>query len=381
MVDTTRQIRYSEDHGNNWNTVKVYPDNDSLIFYYDLINKGRKIVVMHFYRESDSTCFFEAMDLISHAITPVYSYKIKQSDPWEGKIHAAFDSDSGIVYFAVEDTLFYTDDIYDRQNWKYILFPKGGAIKKTFKKFGDKFFARYSDDLRGDNIYWINIPYADMYPKKLISTLGYDFGKVDIMATSSAIQNLKIVNLSDKAVLKVQSCSGFNDPSFSAVLPVMDANNPLIITPGEYYEYQVSFKPESVKFYRDSLIFSSDAEGLDSIAVFTGEGIDTTTSVVEYEIEIEPYLFAFPPYPLPARTESKVLLYWDTGSDIDDASFVAYDIYGSKINGKEKFTLEKRSKFSGELSWDCSGVPSGVYIIFIQHGAKTIVIKTIIAKE
>jgi hypothetical protein len=52
---------------------------------------------------------------------------------------------------------------------------------QNLKKFGDKFYARYMDDLHPDNIYWIKIlPDTTKYEPPSILADDIDFGKQDI---------------------------------------------------------------------------------------------------------------------------------------------------------------------------------------------------------
>ena len=56
--------------------------------------------------------------------------------------------------------------------------------------------------------------------------------------------------------------------------------------------------------------------------------LDPLTKVDDYKIEVLNYLYAFPPYPLPAINEVRSLIYWDMSLDIDKDEINVYDIYG-----------------------------------------------------
>lgn len=72
--------------------------------------------------------------------------------------------------------------------------------------------------------------------------------------------------------------TGYSGPSESVYdLPDMiniSTSNPLQLNPGEKYTYRVNFTPDSARCYPDSIIFHSDATGLDSIAYLNGCGAD-----------------------------------------------------------------------------------------------------------
>ena len=104
------------------------------------------------------------------------------------------------------------------------------------------------------------------------------------------------------------------------------------------------------------------------------------TSVQNTETEIMNYLFSYPPYPMPAINEVRSLIYWDTSIDIDNDEMFVYDMYGTKVAGKEKLRIDKLTAYSGNLVWDCSGVPTGIYLINIKHGTQTRTIKAIVTK-
>jgi hypothetical protein len=89
------------------------------------------------------------------------------------------------------------------------------------------------------------------------------------------------------------------------------------------------------------------------------------------------YLYAYPPYPIPAKEFVSTLIFWDSKLDINKAIMCVYDMNGNKICGKENITLEKQSEFSGIVTWKTSGVYKGIYFIQIVHGTQTKMIKII----
>ena len=140
------------------------------------------------------------------------------------------------------------------------------------------------------------------------------------------------------------------------------------------------FKPDEKKLYSDSIVFYSNATDSDNVTYLRGEGIDTITKVIEVQTEGFNYLYAYPPYPLPAIMEVRSLIYWDTSIDIDKDEIAVYNVYGEKVCGRDRIKIDKLTTYSGYLIWDCSSVDSGIYLIQIKHGTSSWLLKTIVEK-
>jgi hypothetical protein len=128
---------------------------------------------------------------------------------------------------------------------------------------------------------------------------------------------------------------------------------------------------------KDDYIYAATA----GAGVFKGKLSDFgVINSVENHTETQNYLYAYPPYPMPATNEVRSLIYWDTSIDIESDEMTVYNIYGTKVAGKEKLRLDKLTNYSGNLVWDCSDVPSGIYLITIKHGTETRAVKVIVNK-
>jgi len=133
--------------------------------------------------------------------------------------------------------------------------------------------------------------------------------------------------------------------------------------------------------YGDEIIARYKDESLPwSNMLFKIKPLDLIPSSVENNIEFQNYLYAYPPYPMPAINEVRSLIYWDTSIDIENDEMFVYDMYGTKVAGKEKLRIDKLTAYSGNLVWDCSGVPTGIYLINIKHGTQNRTIKAIVTK-
>ena len=92
------------------------------------------------------------------------------------------------------------------------------------------------------------------------------------------------------------------------------------------------------------------------------------------------YLYAYPPFPLPATDRVQTLIYWDTNQEFSPGDVIVHNIYGEKVSKDEEITLDRLNSYSGYLRWDCSSVPNGVYLIKIHHGVTTRIVKAIVSR-
>ncbi|MFA7325697.1 MAG: T9SS type A sorting domain-containing protein [Candidatus Kapaibacterium sp.] len=105
-------------------------------------------------------------------------------------------------------------------------------------------------------------------------------------------------------------------------------------------------------------------------------GIEVKSSV-ESEIERN-YLYTYPPYPNPAKSEVKVLFYWDINIPMTADDISIYDITGKKIDAIGKISLVKLESHYGNLIWDCSSAQPGIYLINIKHGTEEKAVKVVV---
>jgi hypothetical protein len=86
------------------------------------------------------------------------------------------------------------------------------------------------------------------------------------------------------------------------------------------------------------------------------------------------HFWASEPYPQPAKVRVKARVAWDGSFDLRETIDGVYDTMGRKVEGKERIRVDARSTSSGELEWECSGVPAGIYFILIRWrgGSETV---------
>ncbi len=105
-----------------------------------------------------------------------------------------------------------------------------------------------------------------------------DFGKV--VVNDVARRDVTIYNNSDAPVV-IYGYTGPNNPVFTALLSPDDF--PMTLGPKQRYTFQVEFSPTATRTYSDQIIFSNDAQEIDSIAVLVGEGIEPGLLVQNYD--------------------------------------------------------------------------------------------------
>ncbi len=271
-IDRTSEINYTSDHGVNWETIKKYPITDTLKNYREIeINNLKYLALVH-YNGSIPSFKFDVINLENNQFNNICEWTTNNPDSAWGWFGVAIDCENNWVYITFQDTLFYTNNIFDKSKWRYQILPNNGRVRNfPFKKFSDRFFVGYADD---------------------------------------------------------------NYPSSNGI------------------------------YARTN--------------IFWLKPLDSILSVEENEIEVRNYLYAYPPFPIPANNYIKTLIYWDLSLDIDKDEIAVYNIYGLKIEGKENIRIDKKTSYSGWLVWDCPGVESGIYFIKINHGTKTIYLKVMV---
>lgn len=186
-------------------------------------------------------------------------------------------------------------------------------------------------------------------------------------------------------ILSLALCSINADNLDSGVNKIYDSNLPgasesAILHPGNQ---------NNATIYRHTLLINSSGitrpiQNLgDSVSIRHSNSksdLDSALYKLDAKTEIQPYFYAYPPFPLPAMNQVRSKIYWDRNIDIDKDEINVFNINGNKVAGKEKISIEKIDDWSGYLSWDCNGMESGVYLIIVKHGTGNNVIKVIVSR-
>ena len=137
----------------------------------------------------------------------------------------------------------------------------------------------------------------------------------DVTIGDSSIQSVKIRN-TGVVDLIIHGCSLPTYPEFKPLLPLISADNPIVIRAGDYYTFDVKFKPKTELKYIDSIVFHSNAESIDSICYLTANSVVPGLLANSYDwkrqrIDRSPQ---FPAGPYEADVETIVLK--NTGKEI-----------------------------------------------------------------
>jgi hypothetical protein len=148
---------------------------------------------------------------------------------------------------------------------------------------------------------------------------------------------------------------------------------------GEQHSYLLSEQDTSKNTFTTLLISGNYLFATSKNGVWRAKLSDLGITPTSVETQTERnYLYTFPPYPNPARGEVKVLFYWDINLPMNVEDISIYDLSGKKIDAEHTLSLEKIGNHYGNLVWDCSATPSGIYLINIKHSTEERTVKVIV---
>ncbi|MCX6146039.1 MAG: hypothetical protein NTW25_02140, partial [Candidatus Kapabacteria bacterium] len=301
-----------------------------------------------------------------------------------------------IVYILGVNTLsnYLTDSVFSTRNqYKSFIYKSKdkGVSWDSIQIPSDLFVNKYVNNYYiGDNTAGVNpFIYKDkilILNRNKILTLDINTNKVDSIKTNNFISNNKLFSY-DGIIFGI---SDYNTIYYS-----YDINNFYNCDTINIAEFLGNWQNSSEKILNsfsinDSLAFlslgehfnvknsSSGIYKVNLLKIYRNDNQSTTK--VESQTEDQTYFYSYPPYPIPAMNEIKSLIYWDMSYNIDDSDIGVFDIYGNKIANRDKITINKLNGYSGYLTWDCSGVSTGVYMIQIKHGTNTHNIRAMVVK-
>ncbi len=105
-----------------------------------------------------------------------------------------------------------------------------------------------------------------------IQASDYDYGNVPVGTEASGWIQIRNTGQADLVI------TGYRGPSAPAVFrpvgwPTISPANPLVLRPGEVRTLQVNFAPPDAQRYTDAIVFTSDAQRVDSVSLLAGTGI------------------------------------------------------------------------------------------------------------
>ena len=364
--DTLYQIKTTTDKGANWDIIKVYHKADSMMHSKELVLNNEKYLSIFYYNTEDSIVTLDFLNLIKRTVTTVQLHKLNTSDNSITIKYYAVDCYNDTIYICALDTMFYTLDLSIIKNRDYYIFPDNGKVYQTFKRYGDKFYARYQDTNNPETIYWLK-PIKKNVPTPVLSINNIDFGQHDISDSNYPVKKVKILNQSLNADLKVFNISQLST-YFQSDNIKPDSLTPLIIKPNSLYEFNVTFRPTSSGVFDDSIIVLSNATQSKYVCYLTGEATDTIKSSIEVITETEPYLYISNPYPNPGNLIIRIPCFWDKELMISPKDLSINSLLGYRISKNDEFDIEQLSDIRGIVSWNCSAYPCGVYLFSIKYG-------------
>jgi len=149
-IDKHYEIKQTLNSGKSFNVIKKYSPSSTFVQYKDLEAPDGKLVCFVNFNQTDSIVTLDIFNTTNMSVETFYQYKVS---PNYDENCIAIDFNDNVYYIAIEDTLFYTDDIFDRSKWNHYLLPKGGRILKKFQKFDSTFIAYYMDEKRTMGLY------------------------------------------------------------------------------------------------------------------------------------------------------------------------------------------------------------------------------------
>lgn len=90
------------------------------------------------------------------------------------------------------------------------------------------------------------------------------------------------------------------------------------------------------------------------------------------------YLYTMQPYPLPGINEISIPLYWDINIDFSIKNVSIFDLNNNRLKLHEgELKLIKNEVHNGNIVWDCTYRPSGIYFVVISHGTESKLVKVL----
>lgn len=158
--DSSSQIIYTANAGKNWQLIHKYPINETIGDVYDIVVKGREYLALVHYDYTNypimKGLYIDVVDKETLEFTRLASWG-SIDNPEYGNYGISVASDGENAYFSFRDTLFVTNNIFNKDSWNYFLLPENGRIARPLKKFGKKFYCIYTDNNNpyGSGMHWI----------------------------------------------------------------------------------------------------------------------------------------------------------------------------------------------------------------------------------
>ncbi|MBM2816552.1 MAG: IgGFc binding protein [Ignavibacteria bacterium] len=190
-----------------------------------------------------------------------------------------------------------------------------------------------------------------------------DFNK--IFTNEINRKSIQILNLGSSS-MELSRIKGPFSQNFRAI---NISNFPIRIEPGNSIQMDVEFQSESEGKFRDSIIFSSDATNIDSVATLCAEAV---ISDVKENITKDNYTISI--YPNPVIDEGIIKLRTD---GLPHGIYIS-DIFGRRI---QEIDFTNANSSEGAIyRFDASQLAQGLYFLNVSDGGRVVVRKFIIGR-
>jgi hypothetical protein len=148
--------------------------------------------------------------------------------------------------------------------------------------FTNNVVGKYIDSIGfGDTCLFFNAAHVEAeVTQPIINVSNAQFEDLPIRKT--ATQEIEISN-TGSADLIITGYKGPNEPVYKAHLPDISVLKPLILKPDSVFSFAVDFKPLLEQQYQDSIVFFSDADIIDSVALLNGNGVQPGMISTSYD--------------------------------------------------------------------------------------------------
>lgn len=186
-----------------------------------------------------------------------------------------------------------------------------------------------------------------------ITTSDIDFGSLELGQKS--VQNVLIRNTGDFEL----AITGFSGPKSKQNFrtlnwPLINTQNPLKLSPNETKQLSVEFNPSESRNYEDEIIFHSNANISDSIAVLQGM-VNAATDIHIFDTHRLSY----------SIMKSQDYLVINVHADMNEALHISMtDLSGALVYNKRHINHNQNCEYIINLN----GFSSGIYLLNIRQG-------------
>lgn len=135
-------------------------------------------------------------------------------------------------------------------------------------------------------------------------------------------------------------------------------------------------------YIQNNFLYCKYSDDKNDLNLYKIELVDSLVNSVEIDVENEinnfEYVYLYEPYPNPSNSVINAEVFWSNSYDINNSDLGVFDINGNRVSNSTNLTFSKLTNNKGNIKWNCIGVPSGTYLIKIQHGNNTKSVKVVV---